>query len=202
MRAAFLQPQLQRVHADLLARTCRARSRPRRRRSASPARDRPPTSAGCTRRRSRPRAAFGMSYGAKAHRQPFITGEPGKAPAWNLKMPSAATILPSFVTPILTHIDEPEVGPVALNTSSRLIMQPDRQAGLLRQQRGDRLQVDDGLAAEAAADLGRDRRADRRSACRRICAVSARIWKWPWLDDQISPWPSASQRATQACGSI
>ena len=26
----------------------------------------------------------------------------------------------------------------------------------------------------------------------RICAVSARIWKWPWLDDQISPWPSAS----------
>ena len=28
-------------------------------------------------------------------------------------------------------------------------------------------------------------------------AVSARIWKWPWLDDQISAWPSASTRATR-----
>ena len=37
-------------------------------------------------------------------------------------MPSAAVIVPSFVTPILTHIEAPEVGPVALNTSSRLIM--------------------------------------------------------------------------------
>src|SRR5436190_12750886 len=63
-----------------------------------------------------------MLYGAKAQRQAFITGEPGKAPAWNLKTPSAATILPSLVTPILTHIDEPEVGPVALNTSSRVIV--------------------------------------------------------------------------------
>jgi hypothetical protein len=36
-------------------------------------------------------------------------------------MPSAAVILPSFMTPILTHIDEPEVGPDALNTSSRLM---------------------------------------------------------------------------------
>ena len=63
-----------------------------------------------------------MSYGANAHRQPFITGEPGKAPAWNLKMPSAATIVPSFLTPIFTHIDDPDVGPDPLNTSSRLIM--------------------------------------------------------------------------------
>ena len=63
-----------------------------------------------------------MSYGANAHRQPFITGEPGKAPAWNLNSPSAATSLPSLVTPIFTHIDEPEVGPVARNTSSRFII--------------------------------------------------------------------------------
>ena len=50
-----------------------------------------------------------------------MTGEPGKAPAWNLKMPSAAVSVPSFLTPILTHIEAPEVGPEALNTSSRLI---------------------------------------------------------------------------------
>ena len=53
--------------------------------------------------------------------QAFITGEPGKAPAWNLKRPSAAVIVPSRLTPIFTVIDEPEVGPVAWNTSSRLI---------------------------------------------------------------------------------
>ncbi len=53
--------------------------------------------------------------------QAFMTGEPGKAPAWNLKTPSAAVIVPSLLTPILTRIDEPEVGPDALNTSSRLI---------------------------------------------------------------------------------
>ena len=50
-----------------------------------------------------------------------MTGEPGKAPAWNLKTASAAVIVPSFLAPILTHIEAPEVGPVALNTSSRLI---------------------------------------------------------------------------------
>ena len=68
-----------------------------------------------------------MSYGANEHRQPFITGEPGNAPAWNLNTPSAATSFPSLVTPIFTHIEEPEVGPVALNTSSRLII---RRTGL------------------------------------------------------------------------
>ena len=51
----------------------------------------------------------------------LMTGEPGNAPAWNLKTPSAATIVPSRLTPIFTVMDEPDVGPVALNTSSRLI---------------------------------------------------------------------------------
>jgi hypothetical protein len=50
-----------------------------------------------------------------------MNGEPGNAPACNLKRPSAATIVPSRLTPIFTVIDAPEVGPVALNTSSRLI---------------------------------------------------------------------------------
>ena len=50
-----------------------------------------------------------------------MTGDPGKAPAWNLKTPSAAVMVPSFLTPILTRIEAPEVGPVDLNTSSRLI---------------------------------------------------------------------------------
>ena len=49
------------------------------------------------------------------------TGEPAKAPAWNLHSASAATMRPSLVAPILTVTTPPEVGPVARNTSSRLI---------------------------------------------------------------------------------
>ncbi len=50
-----------------------------------------------------------------------MNGEPGNAPACSLNRPSAAVMVPSRLTPILTVIDEPEVGPVARNTSSRLI---------------------------------------------------------------------------------
>ena len=50
-----------------------------------------------------------------------MNGEPGNAPACSLNSPSAAVIVPSRLTPIFTVIDEPEVGPVARNTSSRLI---------------------------------------------------------------------------------
>jgi len=65
---------------------------------------------------------IGDVVGAKAHRQAFITGEPGKAPAWNRNSPWAAVIFPSAggrrSGPASTA---PEVGPVALNTSSRFI---------------------------------------------------------------------------------
>ena len=50
-----------------------------------------------------------------------MKGEPGNAPACSLNTPSTAVIVPSRLTPIFTVIDEPEVGPVARNTSSRLI---------------------------------------------------------------------------------
>jgi hypothetical protein len=49
------------------------------------------------------------------------TGEPGKAPAWYFNSTSAAVIVPSFAAPSLTSMTPPEVGPVARNTSSRLI---------------------------------------------------------------------------------
>jgi len=62
-----------------------------------------------------------MSYGANAHMHVLMNGEPGNAPACSLKRPSAAVIVPSRLTPIFTVIDEPDVGPVARNTSSRLI---------------------------------------------------------------------------------
>src|ERR1700722_1509621 len=145
--------------------------------------------------------AFGMSYGEYEHRQAFITGEPGNAPAWNLKIASAATILPSLVTPTLAHMDEPEVGPVALNTSSRVIC---RRTG-----RPDFRESNAATGSKYAMVLppkpppisaGVTRRSPILQP--RSLAVSARIWKWPWLEDQISPCPSASIFATQACGSI
>ena len=58
---------------------------------------------------------------AKPHMQPGCTGEPGKAPAWYLSTISAATIVPSRLAPSLTSMTPPEVGPVARNTSSRVI---------------------------------------------------------------------------------
>src|SRR5947209_19193994 len=60
-----------------------------------------------------------MSYGAYAHMTPGCTGEPWKATAWYLSSAKRATNLPSFVAPILTFTVAPEVGPEALNTSSR-----------------------------------------------------------------------------------
>ena len=71
-------------------------------------------------------------------------------------MPSAAVILPSFVTPILTHIDEPEVGPDGLEHLVAAHHDLDRAAGHFCDSSGrDRFEIDDGLAAEPAADLGR-----------------------------------------------
>src|SRR3982074_56785 len=50
---------------------------------------------------------------------PGCTGEPWNAPAWYFSSAKAATHLPSFVAPSLTRIVAPDVGPDALNTSSR-----------------------------------------------------------------------------------
>ncbi len=52
---------------------------------------------------------------------PHSTGEPEKAPPWYFSTASPAVMRPSLVTPTLTHMEVLEVGPVARNTSSRLI---------------------------------------------------------------------------------
>ena len=53
---------------------------------------------------------------------PSDTDEPAKAPAWKSSSASAATMRPSLRQPILIRVCAPEVGPVARNTSSRLIV--------------------------------------------------------------------------------
>ncbi len=58
---------------------------------------------------------------AKPHMQPGPIGEPGNAPAWYFSTCWAATMVPSFLAPIFTLIQAPEVGPEALKTSSRVI---------------------------------------------------------------------------------
>ncbi len=55
------------------------------------------------------------------HMQPGPIGEPGKAPAWYFRVCCAATMVPSRLAPSFTSMTAPEVGPVARNTSSRLI---------------------------------------------------------------------------------
>ena len=87
--------------------------------------------------------------------QPGCTGEPGNAPAWYLSSASAATMRPSFLAPILTRTCAPEVGPEARNTSSRVITIFTGRPDFLDSASATRLEIDDGLAAEAAADLRR-----------------------------------------------
>src|SRR5262249_7946198 len=65
---------------------------------------------------------FGIALGEKMHIHPAPTGEPGKAPASYMSDASAATMLPSFLAPIFTLIWEAGVGPVASNSSMRLMI--------------------------------------------------------------------------------
>ena len=56
------------------------------------------------------------------HWAPPGTGDPGNAPASKIRCASAAVNLPSLVAPNFTLTTVPEVGPVASNTSVRLMV--------------------------------------------------------------------------------
>ena len=64
---------------------------------------------------------FGILYAAIAHIAPAPTGDPRYAPASYHNDARAATSLPSRLAPSFTRIFEPDVGPVARKTSSRLM---------------------------------------------------------------------------------
>ncbi len=64
---------------------------------------------------------FGMRYGASRHIAPAPAGDPRYAPASYQSDPLAATSVPSRFAPSLTRTFEPEVGPLARKTSSRVI---------------------------------------------------------------------------------
>src|SRR5689334_13346248 len=130
-----------------------------------------------------------------------MTGEPGKAPAWNLKMPSAAVILPSFVTPILTHIEPPEVGPVALKTSSRVIVILMGRPGFCDSNAATDARETTVVPPNPPPISAGEQRTSPTGLFSNF-AVSARTTKCPWLDDQISVCPSGWTRTQQACGSI
>ena len=106
--------------------------------------------------------------------QPGPIGEPGEGAGLDTSAPaSAATMVPSFFAPILTSIDAPEVGPEPRNTSSRVITIFTGRPDLRDSATATRLQIDQRLAAEAAADFGRghadvgDVHAEQLGACRR-----------------------------------
>ena len=105
--------------------------------------------------------------------------------------------MPSLVEPIFTFMYEPDVGPLASSTSALRHGQLHGLAALLREQRGDRLQVDGRLAAEAAPDLHRDY-LDLRGGEpeHHTVAVFSPIWKWPWeLHQRVILFSSAAHQA-------
>ena len=73
----------------------------------------------------------GRKRACRRHRD----GRAGKAPACRRQVAFTAVILPSLVAPILTVLEEPDVGPVARNTSSRVITiltgRPDLRASTI-----------------------------------------------------------------------
>src|SRR5881275_1512808 len=111
-----------------------------------------------------------------------MTGEPGKAPAWNLKIPSAAVILPSLVTPILTRIEPPEVGPVALNTSSRLIVILTGRPDFCDSSAATGSRYTTVLPPKPPPISAGAQRTSPTGLLSSF-AVSARTTKWPWLDE-------------------
>ena len=72
----------------------------------------------------------------------------------------------------------------------------------LRQDAGDRLEVDANLAAEAAADLHRHDLDLRDSGIRSSSATWPRTLKAPCVLHQIVNVPSAFHRAVALCGSM
>ncbi len=89
--------------------------------------------------------------------QPGPTGEPGKAPAWYLSTTSPAVSVPSFLAPSLTSTTAPAAGTGAAEDFLAAHHHLDRPARLFGQRERDGLEIDQRLAAEPAADLGRDR---------------------------------------------
>ena len=76
---------------------------------------------------------------------------------------------------------EPEVGPLARSTSARLIVSLTGRPVFLREQHRQRLEIDRGLAAEAAADLGRHD-LDIALGHPEHAALSERTSKVPWVE--------------------
>src|SRR5712692_2033392 len=83
-----------------------------------------------------------MLYGPSVVIAPPAKGDPGNAPASYAIQISAAVILPSRVAPIRALILVPEVGPLARNTSARVITILTGRPHFFE--------------SKAAADLGRD----------------------------------------------
>ena len=72
---------------------------------------------------------------------------------------------------------------------------------LARERERQRLEIDHGLAAEAAADLDAVTRSFETSMPS-ILAQWPRTMKWPCVLHHSSAWPSSEKLAMQACGSM
>ncbi len=129
------------------------------------------------------------------------TGAPGKAPPWNRFSAKAAVIVPSFFMPILTSIEVDEVGPVARKTSARCMTILTGRPHLRESASATGSMktvvlppkpppISDGMTRNCAASM------PSRSA------QMLRTTKWPCVQTQSSPRPSAVSEARQACGSI
>ena len=156
--------------------------------------------AGWRRRRSRSHARS-RSYGAKQQPTAPRIGDPGNAPACNRNVADAAVIRPSLVAPILTVLDDPEVGPPAWNSSWRDMMIFTGRPDLRDSTRATGSRYTTVLPPKPppiSAGMART------ALCGKPlkCALIARTMKWPWLLLQMVALPSWVTLTRQECGSM
>ena len=109
------------------------------------------------------------------------TEEPAKAPAWKSSWASAAVIRPSLRQPILIRVCAPEVGPVARNTSSRLMVILTGRFDFFESTMAGGFQIDVVLAAGTRRPARSGSRGVLEMSICSSLAHCARITKWPWV---------------------
>src|SRR3954454_9640246 len=144
---------------------------------------------------------FGTLYAASAHIAPAPAGDPLYAPASYHNEADAATSVPSRFAPSFTRTFDPDVGPVARNTSSRPITIFTGRCAFRESARASGSRYTTILPPKPPPiSLGMTLTcAGSRPA---IAAQASRTTKGPCVEHHTTARPSSPHRAMQACGSM
>src|SRR5262245_53834522 len=144
---------------------------------------------------------FAILYGARQHIAPAPAGDPRYAPASYHNDTLAATTVPSRIAPNFARTFDPEVGPVARNTSSRDITIFTGRFDFFdrRIASGSRWTT---ILPPKPPPISLAITLMCAGSIPRIPADASRTRNGPCVEHQTTARPSWPTRATQACGSM